>query len=762
MRPERTDGDYMIINRHLSFCSSHHIGTLKGKDLIMIQYACRKSTWMRNKVLDFLQTFVNRYDDYITDDDIFRPLEFPGAAEKLKEIISAPAQNHTVITHVFLERQKELFHESVRAQLQILWNDLNDRKKVRQACHVLIKMARQTFAANEEEKDIFHDRVQELQTALNLSDRDINVFLLFLAIKMEFIYSPLESHTFSTYSSDVMMVSNCLDITESEAVYAIGDNSLLRKYCCLDEDLNVNLNICLYLVGLSDEPLMSNFFRCDHSEPLPWSYFTDLTRKHGSLLKRLLLSGKPVNILLYGAPGTGKTCFARTLAAKVGKRCFFISQNTGTSEEHTTSSPEFRFGALRICNNQINPADSLIIVDEADNMLQGNREQGLFFLPRQRENVGDKGLLNSVLDTINTSIIWITNSAPEELDRSSRRRFDYSIRFDSLNREQRRIIWKNNINRLKIRRLIPAEMVDRFSSLYPVSAGGITQTLENLAVLKPRKKEVPALVDKLMQTHCELMGIPLVTGALMPSADYSLDGLNIQGDVKLECIVDAIRAFQGQKHTQDIDRPRMNLLLSGPPGTGKTEFVKYLGCVLNTKVVVKTGSDLLNMYVGGTEQNIRRAFDEAETEKAILFLDEIDGLVQRRERAMRSWEVTQVNQLLYQMECFNGVMIGATNLIRALDPAIIRRFTFKLEFNYLDNNGKRLFFERMFHTALTEDETSRLDAISSLAPGDFRTVRQSLFYYSGTITNAMRLDALERESEIKSATGFLPHAKIGF
>ena len=172
--------------------------------------------------------------------------------------------------------------------------------------------------------------------------------------------------------------------------------------------------------------------------------------------------------------------------------------------------------------------------------------------------------------------------------------------------------------------------------------------------MRPRKSEVPELVEQLMKPHCELLGMKLADDKLLPSKDYSLEGLNIQGHVKLERIVEAIRAFQRQKGEKDPDRPRMNLLLSGAPGTGKTEFVKYLGSVLNTKVVVKMGSDLLDMYVGGTERNIRCAFEEAETEKAILFLDEIDGLVQNRELAMRRWEVTQVNELLYRMETFNG------------------------------------------------------------------------------------------------------------
>ena len=314
---------------------------------------------------------------------------------------------------------------------------------------------------------------------------------------------------------------------------------------------------------------------------------------------------------------------------------------------------------------------------------------------------------------------------------------------------------------MKLKHLIGDELQNKFAALYPVSAGGITLTLENLAKLAPRPDEVESIVENLMATHCELLGIRKTDDKLLPARDYSLDGLNIKGSLSLDRIVDAIRTFQ-EGHEDMPDRPRMNLLLSGAPGTGKTEFVKYLGSVLNTKIIVKMGSDLLDMYVGGTERNIRCAFDEAETEKAILFLDEIDGLVQNRERAMRSWEVTQVNELLHRMENFNGVMIGATNFVANLDAAIMRRFTFKLEFDYLDEAGKKLFFERMFRTTLTPEEYRELAEIPMLAPGDFRTVRQGFFYLGSRVNNRDYLDALARESEVKNGNRFARKSKIGF
>lgn len=240
--------------------------------------------------------------------------------------------------------------------------------------------------------------------------------------------------------------------------------------------------------------------------------------------------------------------------------------------------------------------------------------------------------------------------------------------------------------------------------------------------------------------------------------DYSLDGLNVKGKMPLEKIVAAVKRFRDGTRRPDVDNPRLTILLSGVPGGGKTAFVRYLAREAGAPLKSYRASDLLSKWIGESEKHLADAFRVAKKDNAILFLDEVDSFLQGRERSEHAWEVSGVNELLQQMESFGGVMVAATNFTDHLDRAAMRRFTFKLELDYLTNDGKRVFFDRFFKTPLSAAEAARLDAIDTLTPGDFRTVKEELFYTCDEETNAARLDALEAEAAAKAGS----RRKIGF
>ena len=251
-------------------------------------------------------------------------------------------------------------------------------------------------------------------------------------------------------------------------------------------------------------------------------------------------------------------------------------------------------------------------------------------------------------------------------------------------------------------------------------------------------------------------------GSMAPTAltpDYSLDGLDIQSEVPLDQIVTAVSRFRKTHRSSEVV-PRLSILLSGPSGCGKSEFVKYLGKRAGMEVVVVTASNVLRALVGETEQRIADVFKDAAEKGALLFLDEVDSLLYDRKNAFYGWERVQTNELLLQMERFTGVLVCATNLVEQLDSAVMRRFTFKVQMAALDDEGKVKFFSRYFESELNADERRRLLSIPNLTPGDFRTVRERLYFLSGKngADNARRIAALEVESAAKKES----RAHIGF
>jgi SpoVK/Ycf46/Vps4 family AAA+-type ATPase len=146
-------------------------------------------------------------------------------------------------------------------------------------------------------------------------------------------------------------------------------------------------------------------------------------------------------------------------------------------------------------------------------------------------------------------------------------------------------------------------------------------------------------------------------------------------------------------------------------------------------------------------------FKEATAEQAVLLLDEADSFLLDRRGAQRSYEVTEVNEMLQQMERHHGVFICTTNLLDRLDQAALRRFTFKIRFKPLTAAQR----ERMFVTEalggqserLSDDARQRLARLEQLCPGDFAAVKRQTDILAAEFSAEEFLEQLEAEHRIK-------------
>ncbi len=490
------------------------------------------------------------------------------------------------------------------------------------------------------------------------------------------------------------------------------------------------------------ESFTARFYRRIPRRSLPLSCHA-IDRDRIRLMLKLLekKSEVPRHILLYGPPGTGKTSFAYAAASNIQAPAYEIA-----CEDENESSA--RRAALMSCLKMTNSGSgSIIIVDEADNLL--NTKNSWFM----RGETQDKGWLNRVMEEPGTRVIWITNSIGM-IEDSVLRRFAFSLEFKPFNRRQRVQLWKSILKRNRATGMLDPDRVDALARRYKVSAGVIDAAVKTArAAAGSERREFERAVAMALEAYHALKNPDGSTGAEIVAENYSLDGLNIEGDIAK--LIDQLDRFEQVLRSNSDKRVNLNLLFFGPPGTGKSALARYLADRIDREVVCKRLSDLQSKWVGEGEKNIRRAFEEAENEEAVLVIDEADSVLFNRDRARHSWEISFTNEVLTCMEHFRGILICTTNCMTDLDPASIRRFNRKIRFDYLTPQGVLTFYEKLLRglvgSLLAEEEAAALQRMTNLTPGDFRMVRDRFALQpAGTLNHRMLVEAMAEESRLKA------------
>ena len=416
-----------------------------------------------------------------------------------------------------------------------------------------------------------------------------------------------------------------------------------------------------------------------------------------------------VNLYVHGAPGTGKTELARALAQALGCELFEVASE---DEDGDPINAEKRLRAFRAAQSFFSQRRALLVLDEAEDVF--NDGEGLF--GRKSTAQLRKAWVNRMLEDNPVPTLWLSNSGA--LDSAFIRRFDMVFELPVPPQKQRaRIIAAQCAG------LLDAPAIARLSAvetLAPAVVARAAQVLRRIDGALPAAHTGAAL-ERLVDSTLQAQGHAPLARHDATHLPEVYDPAFIAADADLAAIAQGIAAHKNAR-----------LCLYGPPGTGKTAYGRWLAQQLDMPLLVKRASDLQSMYLGECEKNLARAFRAAEQDGALLLIDEVDSFLQDRQGAQRSWEVSQVNEMLTQMEAFNGVFIASTNLMGGLDPAALRRFDLKVKLDFLRPEQAWALLQRhcvqLGLAAPGMQEQARLARLRQLTPGDFAAVlRQGRF-----------------------------------
>lgn len=185
-----------------------------------------------------------------------------------------------------------------------------------------------------------------------------------------------------------------------------------------------------------------------------------------------------------------------------------------------------------------------------------------------------------------------------------------------------------------------------------------------------------------------------------------------------------------------VEAPK-GVLLHGPPGTGKTLLAKAVANETNTSFYTIGGPEIMSKYYGESEEKLRSIFEQAEKNApSIIFIDEIDSIAPKREEVSGEVERRIVAQLLSLMDGMSSrgkvVVIGATNRVNAIDPALRRpgRFDREIEIGVPDRNG-RLEILQVHTRGMPLAKDVNLEKIADISHGFVGADLQSLSKEAG-------------------------------
>jgi transitional endoplasmic reticulum ATPase len=436
----------------------------------------------------------------------------------------------------------------------------------------------------------------------------------------------------------------------------------------------------------------------------------ELPLKYPAVFDRLGVE-PPKGVLLYGPPGTGKTLIARVVAAETNAAFFIINGPEIINKFYGESESRLR----SVFQEAQRRAPSIIFIDELDALAPKRTEMGGEV---ERRIVGQLlALMDGMASRGQVVLIGATNQ-PNALDPALRRpgRFDREIALRVPD-----VRGRMEILRIHSKDAALGNDIDfaRLAQLTPGFVGADLEALCREAAMIALRRVLPHIdyqrayipYETLVNLNITMADFQAALREVEPSTtrevyvEFSettwndIGGLEKTKAMLTEGVEWPLR-FPEIYANAKVEAPR-GVLLSGPPGSGKTLIARALANQCEANFISIKGPELLSKWVGESEKGIREVFRRAkQAAPCIVFFDELDALAPRRAGGELDGQVGNrvIAQLLTEMDGIEGregvIVLAATNRSELIDPALLRpgRFDLVVELEYPTEEERSAIF----------------------------------------------------------------------
>ncbi|KAK6202417.1 cell division control protein 48 [Scheffersomyces amazonensis] len=414
----------------------------------------------------------------------------------------------------------------------------------------------------------------------------------------------------------------------------------------------------------------------------------ELPLRHPQLFKSIGIK-PPKGILMYGPPGTGKTIMARAVANETGAFFFLINGPEIMSKMAGESESNLRKAFEEAEKN----SPSIIFIDEIDSIApKRDKTNGEV----ERRVVSQLLTLMDGMKARSNVVVIAATNRPNSIDPALRRfgRFDREVDIGVPDAEGRLEILRIHTKNMKLANDVDLESIA--SETHGFVGADVASLCSEAAMQQIREKMdlIDLEEDTIDAEVLNSLGVTMdnfkfALGNSNPSAlrETVVENVNVTWDDigGLDAIKNELKetveypVLHPDQYQKFGLAPTKGVLFFGPPGTGKTLLAKAVATEVSANFISVKGPELLSMWYGESESNIRDIFDKARAAApTVVFLDELDSIAKARGGSHGEGGASDrvVNQLLTEMDGMNAkknvFVIGATNRPDQIDPALLR------------------------------------------------------------------------------------------